>query len=397
MAEFLYEGIKQGKKVKGKVEASTKREALSRLRGDGVLPLSLEPVSEKKPFWKRELYLRKPSEEELSFVLIQLSILLEAGISLARALELVSSQVENGRIASALLEIKGAVERGESLSTAFGRSGIFPEFLSQMLSAAETGENLERIFEIAGKHLETVSQMKSRILSAVTYPSIVIGFSVLALFVAVKFVVPRIAGVLEGFGKELPLITKVIIFLSDLMTYSLYLFPLILILFFKRERFLTRERIDKLFSKLPVVGRIAFYFNLSRFAYTLHMTLISAVPITDAFRIAINSLSNYYIRGKLEDLLPEIERGKSLSWILKESGVFPPLFVNLVETGENSGELERMLSLLSEIYRREALRLIDFWVRMIEPISILIIGAIVGIIVVSVLLPLTEITSGIGR
>jgi len=397
MAEFFYEGLKEGRKIRGKVEATSRSEAVNRLKGEGVLPLSVEPVSQKKPLWKREFHLRKPSEEELSFVLLQLSVLLEAGIPLSKALELVSSQTEDERIASALLEIKGGVERGESISSAFRRSGLFPEFLSEMLTAAETGENLERIFAIAGKHLETVAEMKSRIIGAITYPSVVIAFSIFALFVAIKFVVPKIASVLEGFGRELPLVTKVVILLSDLLTYALYMSPLIVLAFFYRERLIGRERIDRLILGIPVVGKISFYFNLSRFAYTLYMTLMSAVPITSAFRISTGSISNTYMKGKLESLSEEIERGRSVSWVLKESGVFPSLFVNLVETGENSGELERMLKLASEIYKKEALRLINLWVRMIEPMSILVIGVIVGIIVISVLLPLTEITSGIRR
>ena len=397
MAEFFYEGVKEGRRVKGKLVAASRKEAVSRLKGEGVVPLSLEPVSHNKPIWKREFRLRGPSEEELSFVLLQLSVLIEAGISLARALELVASQTEDERVASALLEIKGSVERGEPLSSAFRRSGLFPEFLSEMLTAAETGENLERIFAIAGKHLETVADMKSRIVGAITYPSVVIGFSIFALFVAIKFVVPKIAKVLEGFGRELLLVTKVVILLSDVLTYALYLSPLIVLAFFYREKLVGRERIDKLLLKIPVVGKVGFYFNISRFAYTLYMTLLSAVPITNAFRIATGSVSNTYIKDKLEALSEEIERGRSVSWVLRRTGIFPPLFVNLVETGENSGELERMLKLASEIYKKEALRLINLWVRMIEPVSILIIGVIVGVIVVSVLLPLTEITSGIRR
>ncbi|RLJ71102.1 type IV pilus assembly protein PilC [Hydrogenivirga caldilitoris] len=397
MAEYIYEGIKEGKRIKGKVEASTRREALSRLKGEGVLPTSVEPVSQKTPLWKREFHLGKPSEEELSFILLQLSILIESGIPLSKALELVSSQTNDSRITSALLDIKSSVERGENLSSAFRKSGIFPEFLSEMLTAAETGENLEKVFEVAGKHLETVAEMKSRIVSAITYPSVVIGFSIFALFIAIKFVVPRIAKVLEGFGKELPLVTKVVILFSDLLTYVLYLSPLILLGFLYREKLIGKGRIDRLVLKVPVVGRVGFYFNLSRFAYTLYMTLLSSVPITNAFRIATGSVSNTYIRSRLEVLSQEIDRGQSLSWVLKKTGLFPPLFINLVETGESSGELERMLRLVSELYQKEALRLINLWVRLIEPISILLIGVIVGVIVVSVLLPLTEITSGIKR
>ncbi len=397
MAGFIYEGLKNGRKVRGEVEAQSRKDALLRLRSEGIRPLSIELVSKRKPFWKRELYIRKPSEEELSFILIQLSVLLESGIPLARSLELVSSQTEDSRISSALLQIKEDVERGESLAKAFRRSGIFPDFLSEMLTAAQTGENLERIFEIAGKHLETVADMKSRIVSAITYPSVVIAFSLFALFVAIKFVVPKIASVLTGFGRELPLITKAVILLSELLTYALYLSPLLILAFLYRERLFGRERLDRFLLKVPVLGKVSFYFNLSRFAYTLYMTLLSAVPITSAFRIAVGSISNTYIKERLGGLAEEIERGRSLSWVLKKSELFPPLFLNLVETGESGGELERMLSLVADLYRREALRVINLWVRLVEPLSILIIGAIVGLIVISVLLPLTEISSAIKR
>ena len=397
MAEFLYEGLKEGRRVKGKVEASSRKEVLSRLKGEGVVPLHVEEVKDERPFWKKEFHLRGPSEEDLSFVLLQLALLLESGIPLSRALELLATQSEDERISSALLEIKSGIERGESLSSAFRKSGIFPDFLPEMLSAAETGENLERIFEIAGKHLETVAEMKSKILNAVTYPSIVIGFSIFALFVAIKFVVPRIARVLEGFGKELPLVTKGIVLFSEVLTYLLYLSPILVLIFLYRERIFGRERIDRFLLKLPVVGRIGYYFNISRFAYTLYMTLASAVPITTAYSIAVRSISNSYMRKILEELSQEVERGRELSWTLRRSGLFPQLFISLVETGESSGELERMLDLGAQIYRKEAVRLINFWIRMVEPLSILVIGAIVGIIVVSVLLPLSEVTSGIGR
>ena len=395
--EFLYEGLRSGRKVKGKLQAGSRKEVLTRLRSEGVVPLSVEPLSEKKPFWKREFHLRKPSEEELAFVLVQLSILLESGISLARALELTASQTQDERISSALLDIKNSIERGESLSSAFRKGGVFPEFLSEMLTAAQTGENLEHIFQVAGKHLETVADMKSRIVGAITYPSVIIAFSLFALFVAIKFVVPRIAKVLEGFGKELPLVTKFVVLFADLLTYILYLSPLLVVLFLFRDKFVSRESLDRLLLKLPVVGKVSLFFNLSRFAYTLYITLASAVPITTAFDISVKSISNSFIRSRLQEHTQDIERGHSLSSVLKKSGVFPELFVNLVETGESSGELEKMLKLLSELYKRESLRTINLWVRLIEPLSILIIGVVVGIIVVSVLLPLTEITSGIRR
>ncbi len=397
MAEFFYEGIKDGKKVKGKAEAFNRKEVLQRLKSEGVIPLNVEELKKEKPFWKREIHLGGPSEEDIAFILRQLAVLISSGIPLSKALELISSQLEDHRISSTLLQIKGDIERGESISGAFRKSGLFPSFLPEMLTAAETGENLERIFEIAGTHLETVADMKSKVINAVTYPAVVIFFSFLALLIAVKFVVPKIAGVLESFGRELPPITKAILLFSELLTLLVYLMPIFIGIFLFREKLLGKGRMDFLLLKLPVVGKISFFFNLSRFAYTLYMTLSTAVPITAAFKIAVGSITNFYMKAELEKFLTEIERGKSVSWVLKNVGIFPSLFINLVETGENSGELESMLKLSAEIYKREALKAINTWIKLIEPLSILLIGIVVGIIVLSVLLPLTEITSGIRK
>ncbi len=397
MGVFLYEGLKDGRKINGRVEAPTKTEAVKKLREDGILPLSVREAKKEKLHLTFKLFGDGVSEEDISFGLYQLSVLLRAGIPLVQALDLLSSQVENKKLSSAFLQIKTDVEKGESLSEAFKKVGIFPEFLSEMLTAAETGENLERVFEIVAKHLETISDMKSKVLNAITYPSVVIGFSFLALVVAIKFVVPKIAGVLESLGKDLPLITKAILFVSDAVGYSLFLLPVFALVFFLKRKSIKKEIFHRMLLRLPVAGRIALFLDLSRLAYTLSMTLASSVPLVRAYRIAVKSLSNTYLKMELEPLAEEIERGRNLSWVFKKVKVVPSLFVNLVETGENSGELEKMLSLLADLYRREALKVISFWIRLVEPLSILIIGVIVGIIVISVILPLTEITSGLGR
>ena len=399
MPEFLYEGRKGGIKVRGKLSASSRSEAVRRLRGDGILPLEVKEERVRKPFWKREFHLRKPSDHDLSFVLIQIGILLESGVQLSRALELVSSQVEDQRIGGALLGVKSDIERGESLSRAFARTGLFPEFFTEMLTAAETGENLEKIFQVAGEHLETVAQMKGRILSAVTYPAVVILMSMVALLIAIKFVVPKIAGVLTGLGKDLPLITKLLLLFSKLVGFIFWLLPLLLfiLLFLSKKKVIKKRHIDSFLERIPAVGKIRRAFDLSRFAYTLYITLSSAVPMVRAYDIAVGGVSDANLREELRRRRDNLERGESLSSVLRSVGSLPPLFLNLIETGESSGELERMLRLLSEIYRREAIRAIELWVRLVEPLSILIIGIVVGIIAVSVILPLTEVTSNIGR
>ncbi|NPA32548.1 MAG: type II secretion system F family protein [Aquificae bacterium] len=391
MRSFVYEGIKEGKRVRGVARARDRGELFRKLRQEGIKPVRIEEKRERG----FSLFRPRVSEEEVAFVLLQLWTLLSSGIPLTRALELVASQTENEVLAGALIQVKLSVERGESLAQAFRKTGVFPEFLSEMLGAVQRGENLEFVFKIAGEYLQKVAEFKSRVISSVTYPLVVILFSFVSLFVAVKFVVPRIASVLESFGKELPLITRLILLFSDVLTFFLLLVPVVFLVFRFRERFVSRETLHRLLLRVPVLGKLNLYFNLSRFARVLAMLLGVSVPLPEALRLAASSVSNEYLKRRLLDIVSELERGKSLSSLLRRIKEIPELFVNLVETGEASGELARMLELLADVYEKSAQRVINFWLRFIEPLSILIIGITVGIIALSVLLPLTEITSGL--
>jgi len=391
MKSYVYEGIKEGKRVKGILKAKDRRELLKNLKYEGIKPIKIEEKKDRK----FTLFRKKVSEEELSFALIQLSVLLSSGIPLTKALELLSSQVENELLAGAINQIKSSIEKGDNLAEAFRRTDIFPEFLSEMLTVVQRGENLEYIFQVAGEYLQKIAEFKGKVISSITYPLVVILFSFVSLFIAVKVVVPKIANVLESFGKELPFITKVILVFADVLSVLLILSPLVLIAFHFREKFIKREKQHFILLNLPILGKLNLYFNLSRFSRVLAMLLSASVPINSALNLAVKSISNVYLRKKFSKLISEVEKGKSFSALLSKEKEIPELFINLVETGETSGELERMLNLLSEIYEKYSERVINFWLRIVEPLAILIIGITVGIIAVSVILPLTEITAGV--
>lgn len=393
MKTFYYEGLQEGRKIRGTIKAKDKKQALSKLRREGIRPIKLREGRE----LTLRIFQKRVPDDELAFSLIQLSTLLSSGIPLTRALELLAKQSEREDISSALLRIKNGIGKGESLQEAFAKAGIFPEFLSEMLSAVQRGENLEYIFRVAGEYIYRVSEFRSRILSSITYPAVIIVFSFISLFIAVRFVVPKIAHVLEGFGKELPLITKLVILFANLLSFSVFLLPLFLVLFGFRSRLVSKEKLHSFLLKLPVIGKLNLYFNLSRFSRILSMLLAAAVPLDHALELSVKSVSNLYLRSKLEEVIPDVKRGKSFSSLLREIPEIPETVRNLVETGENSGELEKMLGMLSELYEKQAERSINFWLKMVEPAAILLIGIVVGIIVVSVILPLTEITASFGK
>ncbi len=348
---------------------------------------------------KKYLRLRRGgiSYYDLSFVLLELSMLLESGLNLMRALEVVASQSTNSRIKEALIEVKSSMEGGETLYRAFSKAGVFPEFFLEMLKVAERGENLEKILRIAGEYLQKTEENKMKMLTALAYPSFVIVASLLALFVAVKFVVPKIASVLQGLGKDLPLITKALLFLSYLLSYAIYLLPVFVILYLFRHRLISKELWDKYFLMLPIFGKVSFYYNLSRLSGTLLMALSSGIPLPRAISLSLGSLSNAYLRYSLSGVDKEVSKGRSLSMALKERQVLPDTFINLLALGEKSGELERSLKMLQDMYERQAERIIAFWLRFAEPIAMLFVGLLVALIVLSVVLPLSEISTGVKR
>ncbi len=337
---------------------------------------------------------KKPGEEELSFLLLQLYMLLTSGITLDRALESLSGQYEEP-IRSALIRMKGDIQKGVSVHQAFADAGIFPDLVPQMLRSAQRGQSLEELLKTAGEFLRQSAELKNRLISAVSYPLVVIGMSAVSLLVVLKLVIPRISQVLVSLGRELPLTTKALLFLSSLMGYALYLAPLLVLLYLMRDRLLGRERWDRLFLRVPLLGEVSYCFNLSRFAHLLRVNLSAGVPVERALLLSSSALSNAYMKSSIEGVIREVVRGMPIHRALASSGVFTEFFIGMVGTGERSGEMESALDTLREFYHMRAVRLVERWTRLAEPVAMILVGLLVGFVVLSVLLPLTEISGGI--
>ncbi len=337
------------------------------------------------------------SEYELSYILLELSFLLEGGLNIIKALDVLAHQVPEQRISQALLKVRASIERGQSLYSAFSSAGVFPEFFLEMLKSAERGENLQQVLKIAGEYLQKTAEVRAKLLTALAYPLFVISASLLAVLVVVRVVVPKIASVLQGLGKELPLITKALVLFAELLSYGVYLLPVLVLLYLFRFRLIRKELWDRFMLQLPLFGRLSLYYNLSRLAGTLHMALSSGIPLTRALSLSLGSISNAYLRESLRGVELEVAKGRSLSLSLKDREVLPETFLNLLALGERSGELERSLQMLSELYERQADRVISFWLRFAEPMAMLVVGALVAVVVLSVVLPLSEISAGVRR
>jgi Type II secretory pathway, component PulF len=236
--KFVYEGYLEGKKVKGELEVNTKQEVIKKLKEEGITPVKIEELKRKISLsFKKE----KPSDEDLAFILLQIDTYLKSGFQLTKALEIVSSQTEDKNLSAGLLKIKTAIESGKSVSQAFKESKLFPEFFPLMLESAQTGENLEMIFKITSDYLLSVSSIKSKVISALIYPAVILIFSVISVFVATNYVIPKIISVLQSFGKEPPLITKAILIFAKIFNFLIFLAPILIIAYFFKDRFIKKR------------------------------------------------------------------------------------------------------------------------------------------------------------
>lgn len=393
---YTFRGIDDRGEIRsGLLDVKDKAQAFRTLKIQGIRPLEIKKLRQSKSLSIAHLF-RVP-DEEISYLLLRLSIMLSSGLTLTQALATIHSQGENRKIAHAVLTIKEEIERGESISSAFKKAEIFPDFIVEMLRVAERGKNLEQILSLSSEFLSKTSEIKNRIFNSLTYPALVILLSFISVVLVVNLIIPRIAQVLGGLGKELPIATKILLSLSSLIGYSIYFMPILIIFFVLRHRFFNRKSLSKLWLSVPLFGKLTFLFDLSRFSRMLSMSLSSGIPILRSIELSVASMSSYYLRESLKDVVKNVAKGESISSVLSNSRVFPETFINLVTTGEKSGEIEKMLILLSEIYDRQALRLINLWLRFIEPLTILVIGVMVASIALSIILPLTEISTGIKR
>lgn len=393
---FYYKGIDdKGELRVGSINEVDKTKAFEILKSQGIRPLELRRRTEN--FSLRNFINIKPSDEEISYLLLQLSLMLSSGLTLNQSLETVHSQIGNKRISQAVLIIKEEIERGSAIHVAFEKAGIFHHFFIEMLKVAERGENLEKIFMISSEFLNKSSDLKNKIFSSLTYPLFVILMSLLSIILVVNLIIPKISQVLKGLGKELPFITKLMLTVSQGLGYLIYLIPILIIILVFKKKFFKRGTFSKFLLKIPLVGKISYYFDLTRFSRMLGMCLTSGIPIVRSIELSIGSISNYYMRERLKGIAKEVSQGKALKDVFSEVKIFPKVYVNLIQTGEKSGEMEKVLNLIAELFDRQAMRLINFWLRFIEPLAILIIGLVVAFIVISVILPLTEISSGIRK
>ena len=390
-----------GKKLKGIVEADSRTAARQKIRQSGNYPVAIrETLSGSKAEKKKKLSLPRLGgrikQQEVHVATRQLATLLGAGIPLVSALNGLIEQTANPAFRTILAQIKDQVNEGNSLTTALSEHPrIFSKIYINMVQAGEASGSLDVVLERLADFGENQQALKSRITAALIYP-IFMGFvGVGVLFTLITVIIPKITKVFAGSKQALPLPTVFLIGLSTVLAHYWWLILLLLvILVFGLRYALSRPKGRRLWDRmkltLPGLSDINIKIASARFSRTLSSLLHAGVPLFTSLGIVKNILNNTLLAEVIDDAAVELEKGKSLSDILRRSKWFTPMLVQMIAVGEQSGALEKMLDKAATGYEKEIEAKILALTSMIEPIMILGMGLVVAFIVISILLPIFE-------
>ena len=402
MPVYEYKALDQkGKSCKGLIDADSESKARSKLRSSGKYPVSIrESISKgrssKKKGFSSVSFFERIKSDEIHVITRQLATLLNAGIPLINALASLIEQSANPALKRVLSQIRDSVNEGSTLTNALSQHPkLFSNIYINMVRSGEASGSLDIVLERLADFGENQKAIQAKLKAALVYPIFMAVIGTGILFFLISYIVPNITRVFMDMERALPLPTRILIFASDALRNYWWLGILLLVGLIGLVRFLLAQeqgrRIwDRIKLSFPITGTVNRKIILARFASTLGSLLNSGVPLITSLQIVASLVNNQLIGEVIEEAMEKIQKGKSMSSALETSPWFPPLFLQMIAVGEQSGQLEAMLDKVAQAYEREVETAIMGMTALIEPIMISAMGAAVGFVVLSILLPIFE-------
>jgi len=383
-----------------RIEAGSEAQARSmlRLRGEHVVSLRELSVGQAKPAAVRG---KKPTADDVAGTVRQLSIMVRAGVPLVEGLSGLAEQAKSPVLAHALSTMASDVSQGSALSEAFAQHPtVFPTLAAEMAQMAEAGGNLAESLAKLADHLESGAEITRKVRGALAYPIVVMCISVVTVLVMVTFILPRFTKLFKQMGAKVPWTTQALIATSHAVTTYWYLFVGgAFAVFYLTRRYLRtpagRRKFDALALRLPIVGDVVNKIVLSRVLACMSTLLGSGVPMLKALQTAGAAANNEIVKEALLQASREVAEGNATSQSLRSAGIFPPLVLQMVASGEKTGELPSMLEYVCSLYDRETEAKVKSLTSIIEPIMIVLLGVIVGFIAMSVIVPIYSLVGGV--
>jgi type IV pilus assembly protein PilC len=388
-----------GKLVTGRIDADSQAAVASKLRSMGYAPVSIAHTG--STGMKAEIKLPRLGGavklKELAIFSRQFATMINAGLSLLRALSILEEQTESKALSEVLTTVRQDVETGQSLSSSLGKHPkIFPPLMINMIRAGEVGGFLDGVLIQIAENYEAETKLRSKIKSAMTYPVVVFCIAILAVIGMLLFIVPVFAGLFQQLGGELPAPTRVLVAASHFLKFAgpfLIIGVIALVIVWSRIKHEERVRrfVDPIKLKIPVFGNLFQKIAISRFTRNLGTMLRSGVPILQALDIVADTTGSTVVGDAVRDVQDSVRQGESITAPLAAHPIFPPMVVQMMAVGEDTGALDAMLHKISDFYDQEVEATTEALTALIEPLMIVFLGAIIGSMIIALYMPIFNI------
>jgi type IV pilus assembly protein PilC len=404
MGKFKWEGTtKSGQSMKGEMEAPNEGAVQSQLRRQGISP---GKVKEAGKGFDMEIKIPgfepKVTTKDIVIFTRQFATMIDAGLPLVQCLDILSKQQENKTFKTVLLQVKEDVESGSTFADALKKHPkAFDSLYVNLVAAGEIGGILDTILNRLAAYIEKALKLRKQVKSAMTYPATIVGIAVLVIAVILVFVIPQFQSMFEGMGSQLPLPTRVVIWLSDAL--QRYVFLILgggyAILWTLKRIYRTPKGclfFDALFLKLPVMGTLVRKVSVAKFTRTLGTMISSGVPILDGLDIVAKTAGNKVVEKAIYKVAQSISEGKTIAEPLAESGVFPSMVCQMIAVGEQSGSIDTMLNKVADFYDDEVDDAVGNLTAMMEPLLMVFLGTTVGGLVIAMYMPIFAMGDALG-
>ncbi|RJG50049.1 type II secretion system F family protein [Motilimonas pumila] len=397
---FKWTGVnRKGKKVSGETQGETANQVKAEMRRQGV---NITKINKKTESALSQLGQGiKPMD--IAVITRQIATMLSAGVPLVQCLQMIGKSNEKKSIRDLLSEVTAEVETGTPLSDSLKKHPkYFDDLYCDLVQAGEQSGALETIYDRIAIYKEKAEALKSKIKKAMFYPAMVVLVAITVTVILLLFVIPQFEEIFNGFGAELPAFTQFVIAISHtLQSYWYIVFGAIFIaLFLFRRAHLNSENVrnktDKFILKIPVINTILHKGAMARFARTLSTTFAAGIPLIDALQSAAGASGNYVYRSAIENIRTEVMAGMQMHVAMRTTGVFPDMVAQMIMIGEESGDLDGMLTKVADIYEREVDDAVDALTSLIEPMIMVVLGVVVGGLVIAMYLPIFSLGSVVG-
>lgn len=405
MAAFEYKALeKNGKQKKGVMEGDNARQVRQRLKEQGLIPVEvIETKSKQKKNASQGLsFNRGISVNDLSLITRQLATLVQAGMPLEECLKAVAEQGEKVHIRNMMMGVRSKVIEGYPLAESFGEyPHVFDDLFCSMVSAGEKSGHLDTVLNRLADYAENRQKMRSKLQQAMIYPIMLTLIAIAVISFLLATVVPKIVDQFVQMGQGLPTVTEILLAASNFVVHwGLLVVVAVVMAIVGVKWLLTKPHLrlawDKKVLRLPVIGKVVRGLNTSRFARTLSICTSSAIPLLDGMKVAADVMSNKYFKQQVLEAADNVREGASLRISLEQTKLFPPMMLHMIASGEQSGELEQMLTRSADNQDRDFESLVNMALGIFEPLLIVFMAGIVLFIVVATLMPIIELNNLVG-